>query len=127
MPSPGFILSPASILPRSLSRPRTVKIFELLDKFGRWLLTRWTDGIDLEALPFAQAAFRSIEEIKEAAKNKTRFDFRNASRIDVHVHAVPSFYYDLVPSTAGVPTPEWSVHEHLQFMADNGEFFTGKL
>ncbi|KAK3400897.1 hypothetical protein B0T20DRAFT_154772 [Sordaria brevicollis] len=77
------------------------------------------DGIDLEALPFAQAAFRSIEEVKEAAKNKTRYDFRNASRIDVHVHAVPSFYYALVPLTGGSPTPEWSVHEHLQFMADN--------
>jgi hypothetical protein len=75
----------------------------------------------LEALPFAQAAFRSIEEIKEAAKKQTRYDFRNASRIDVHVHAVPSFYYDLVPLTGGSPTPEWSVQEHLQFMAGNGE------
>ncbi|KAK3334323.1 hypothetical protein B0H65DRAFT_79809 [Neurospora tetraspora] len=77
------------------------------------------DVIDLEALPFAQAAFRSIEEIKEAAKNQTRYDFRNASRIDVHVHAVPSFYHDLVPLTGGSPTPEWSVQEHLQFMADD--------
>ncbi|KAK1778745.1 hypothetical protein QBC45DRAFT_327634 [Copromyces sp. CBS 386.78] len=77
------------------------------------------DGIDLEALPFAQAAFRSIEEIKEAAQSQTRYDFRNASRIDVHVHAVPSFYYDLVPSTSGGPTPEWSVQAHLQFMADH--------
>lgn len=40
------------------------------------------DGIDLPSLPFAEAAFQSIEDISRA--NKTELDFTNATRVDTH-------------------------------------------
>lgn len=35
------------------------------------------------------------------------------------VHAIPDFYYALVPDTGGRPTPPWDVATHLQFMANH--------
>ena len=35
------------------------------------------------------------------------------------MHAIPDFYYTLVPNTGGRPTPVWDVATHLQFMANN--------
>ncbi|KAK3313384.1 hypothetical protein B0H66DRAFT_350349 [Apodospora peruviana] len=75
------------------------------------------DGIELRSLSFAPAAFADIDAISRL--NSTGFDFSNAYRIDMHVHAVPSFYHALVPTTGGSPTPSWDVPRALQFMIDN--------
>ena len=40
------------------------------------------DGIDLPSLPFAEAAFESIEDIGRI--NATQLDFDNATRVDTH-------------------------------------------
>lgn len=38
---------------------------------------------------------------------------------DEIVHAIPDFYYALVPDTGGRPTPAWDVGTHLHFMANH--------
>lgn len=42
------------------------------------------DGIDLTSLPFADAAFQSIEAIHHTVAGLPSFDFSNASRVDLH-------------------------------------------
>lgn len=76
------------------------------------------DGIDLEGLPFSQAAFKSIDAIREQAQS-INVDLANGTRIDTHTHAVPDFYLDLVPNTGGAPTPEWNLDTHIQFMINH--------
>jgi 6-methylsalicylate decarboxylase len=39
---------------------------------------------------------------------------RNATKIDTHVHAVPSFYFDIMPVKPG----SWSIERHLEHMAN---------
>lgn len=46
-----------------------------------------SDGIDLPSLPFAEAGFKSIEDISRA--NVTELDFANATRVDTHGHSLP--------------------------------------
>ncbi|KAK8187881.1 uncharacterized protein BKA78DRAFT_345382 [Phyllosticta capitalensis] len=78
------------------------------------------DGIDLESLPFSEAALSAVEAIalpvdpssvpKPADKTK--------GKIDVHVHVVPDWYRQVFPDTSGMPTPEWDVLGALRFMSD---------
>ncbi|KAH8888492.1 amidohydrolase 2 [Thozetella sp. PMI_491] len=77
------------------------------------------DGLDLPSLPFADAAFRSIEAIQDTVASLPYIDFSNATRVDVHIHAVPDFYRALVPLTGEKPTPAWDLATHLSFMANN--------
>ncbi|KAI9855708.1 MAG: hypothetical protein M1813_009670 [Trichoglossum hirsutum] len=81
--------------------------------------TAKADGIDLAALPFASAAFDSVDAILTPANTSSLPHFEDATRIDTHVHAVPDWYRELAPTAAGNPTPEWDVLSHLRFMADN--------
>ncbi|KAH0565733.1 hypothetical protein GP486_000875 [Trichoglossum hirsutum] len=85
---------------------------------ARIIETAKADGIDLAALPFAAAAFGSIDSILTPA-DSTLPQFEGATRIDTHVHAVPGWYRTLAPTAAGNPTPKWDVQSHLRFMADN--------
>jgi len=75
----------------------------------------------LASLPFAPAAFESIEALDQFRGAVPRRRDKQ-SRVDVHVHAIPDFYHALVPLTGGGPTPGWDVAQHLEFMANNSEF-----
>ncbi|KAM7201055.1 hypothetical protein V8F20_005064 [Naviculisporaceae sp. PSN 640] len=75
------------------------------------------DGIDLVSLPFAAAGIATIEAVGKF--DIGQYDFSNASYVDVHAHAVPSFYRELVPTTGGFPTPNWSLEDQLKFMIEN--------
>ncbi|KAF2704018.1 amidohydrolase 2 [Pleomassaria siparia CBS 279.74] len=77
------------------------------------------DNIDLNALPFLAEALSSIEEISNHAPD-TVPDFGNATRIDTHVHPVPSWFRALQPLSAGRETPTWDVASHFAFMAEQG-------
>lgn len=77
-----------------------------------------SDGIDLTVLPFADAAFASIDAVLVPVASDPPC-FENATRIDTHVHVVPDWYRELAPSAAGRGTPNWNVQSHLQFMVDN--------
>jgi len=46
-------------------------------------------------------------------------NFDNATRVDTHVHPVPSWFRDLQPLAAGRETPSWDINSHLQFMAEH--------
>ncbi|EKG14261.1 Amidohydrolase 2 [Macrophomina phaseolina MS6] len=76
------------------------------------------DGINLTALPFSAAALASIQAIS-IPENMTLSEPGNSSRVDVHVHAVPDWYRELVPITGQNPTPAWDIQTHLAFMANN--------
>lgn len=56
------------------------------------------DRIDLSSLPFAEAAFRSIEDISRA--NTPELDFTNATRVDTHSenlgHRGSSSFWNLI-------------------------------
>ena len=86
--------------------------------FNGTLTHRTVDGIDLTALPFADAAFASIDAVLVPVTSDPPC-FENATRIDTHVHVVPDWYRELAPSAAGRGTPNWNVQSHLQFMVDN--------
>ncbi|KAH7091364.1 hypothetical protein FB567DRAFT_272626 [Paraphoma chrysanthemicola] len=73
------------------------------------------DGIDLNILPFASAALDSIEALHTPVVIPAAL--KNATRIDVHSHVVPSWYRTLVPVTGGTPTPTWTVEAHFALMA----------
>lgn len=74
------------------------------------------DGIDLPGLPFASAAFASIEAITIPV---TQSNISTGNRVDTHVHVIPDWYRALVPLSGGFPTPPWTLASHLQFMATN--------
>jgi hypothetical protein len=78
-----------------------------------------TDGIVLKSLPFADAAFTSIDAIKDTLINGS-WDLSTANKIDVHAHAVPNSYSALVPLDQAQPTSEWSILPHYQHTLDNG-------
>ena len=86
--------------------------------FNGALTQRTVDGIDLTALPFADAAFTSIDAVLIPVTSDPP-GFENVTRIDTHVHVVPDWYRELAPSAAGRGTPNWNVQSHLQFMVDN--------
>ncbi|KAK3066554.1 hypothetical protein LTR53_017046 [Teratosphaeriaceae sp. CCFEE 6253] len=77
------------------------------------------DGIDLFCLPFAAEALSSIQAIYDQQHIDMPAAIRNASKVDVHAHVVPSWYRTLVPLTGQVPTPNWTLESHLGFMANN--------
>lgn len=61
-------------------------------------------------------------------RQESIFTVRNSSLVlfeivcltdDETVHAIPDFYYALVPDTGGRPTPAWDAATHLQFMANH--------
>ncbi|KAK3377054.1 hypothetical protein B0T24DRAFT_592685 [Lasiosphaeria ovina] len=86
------------------------------------------DLIDLESLPFASAAFVSIDAIQNGHSN---LDLSHASRVDTHVHIVPDFYLGLVLTTGQSPTPshlqEHHIHVHagLDGFHDNEAYSVG--
>ncbi|MCJ1224879.1 hypothetical protein MMC12_001526 [Toensbergia leucococca] len=101
-----------SLLPTTLSQDYPPSILHIIQAAK-------ADGINLLALPFAAAAFASIEAIqKPVAANASKT--LNGTRIDTHVHVVPDWYRAIVPTTGGNPTPEWDLESHLSFMATYG-------
>ncbi|OCK76063.1 hypothetical protein K432DRAFT_336365 [Lepidopterella palustris CBS 459.81] len=87
---------------------------------GQILRNAREDGIDLEALPFFQAAISSIEALHETKHLTTSLpNLSGATRIDTHVHPVPDWYRDLAPEAAGRSTPKWDALSHLEFMDHN--------
>ncbi|KAF8342775.1 uncharacterized protein EI90DRAFT_2903036 [Cantharellus anzutake] len=91
--------------------------------------TLFTDGIDLTAVGFANAALSSIvsdllaANITSLSQRRSVFDKRagRAGIIDVHSHVIPPWYLSLVPITGQNPTPTgWSLPVHLDFMTGEG-------
>ena len=77
------------------------------------------DGIDLYCLPFASDALASVQAIYDQQEVDVPVALENASRVDVHAHIVPPWYHALVPVTGQSPTPNWTLENHLGFMANN--------
>ncbi|KAG5736056.1 2-amino-3-carboxymuconate-6-semialdehyde decarboxylase [Termitomyces sp. T112] len=96
------------------------------------------DNIDLTVLgDTLDAALTSIVDVYENASIPDNSTTTTASRrsfgrfgrfakrddapiVDVHTHAVPSWYKALVPTTGGNPTPSWDINTYLSFMASEG-------
>ncbi|ORY03467.1 hypothetical protein BCR34DRAFT_591550 [Clohesyomyces aquaticus] len=77
------------------------------------------DKIDLTALPFLDEALADIERISAPLASSALPSFSNATRIDSHVHPVPSWFRALQPLAAGRETPTWDISSHLQFMSSH--------
>lgn len=79
-------------------------------------------GIDLSILNITLPALNYISNMSAAA-NTTSGASRRKKRtstlgaIDVHSHLVFPWYRELVPTTGGEPTPDWSAPDHLSFAA----------
>ncbi|KAF5336606.1 hypothetical protein D9611_006457 [Ephemerocybe angulata] len=97
------------------------------------------DSIDLSALDpsifngaFAEikAVYEQVVEVESsgsdastARRRALRYNRRADTRkdiIDVHTHAVPSWFKQLVPVTGGNPTPDWTLEGHIAFMDQQG-------
>ena len=76
------------------------------------------DNIDLTVLPFLQEALSSIANISQPLSTPHP-NFSNATRIDTHVHPIPSWFRALQPLAAGRETPTWDIASHLEFMSSN--------
>lgn len=76
------------------------------------------DQIDLSVLPFLSEALTSISEISVPLKQSLP-DFKNATRIDTHVHPIPTWFRELQPLAAGRETPLWDIISHIKFMAEH--------
>ncbi|KAG9050129.1 hypothetical protein FS837_007654 [Tulasnella sp. UAMH 9824] len=75
-------------------------------------------GIDLsllncttDALDFINTAAATANST--AARRRKRANTGNG--IDVHSHLVFPWYQDLVPTSGGNPTPDWTLEDHLSF------------
>jgi 6-methylsalicylate decarboxylase len=77
------------------------------------------DDIDLNVLPFLQIALRDIVDISKPISTPEPSS-ANRTRIDTHVHPIPSWFRDLQPLAAGRETPTWNVSSHLEFMVEQG-------
>jgi 6-methylsalicylate decarboxylase len=77
------------------------------------------DGIDLFSVDFAADALSSIQEIYNTPSINVPEGVRKGSIVDVHAHIVPPWYRAAVPFTGQSPTPNWTLEEHLGFMANN--------
>lgn len=77
------------------------------------------DGINLWAVPFAADSLASIDAIDAQGAPDEPATLKNASKVDVHAHVVPSWYHAMVPFTGQTPTPNWVLPYHLAFMASN--------
>jgi 6-methylsalicylate decarboxylase len=75
------------------------------------------DGIDLTVLPFLQEVLDSITDLSTPLQNLP--SFAKATRIDTHVHPVPTWFRSLEPNAAGRQTPSWDIPSHLDFMASH--------
>ncbi|KAF2792277.1 amidohydrolase 2 [Melanomma pulvis-pyrius CBS 109.77] len=84
----------------------------------RMLRNAERDNIDLTTLPFFSHALFDISSLSSPLTSPLPC-FQNATRIDTHVHPVPSWFRDLQPLAAGRETPTWDISSHLAFMADH--------
>ena len=82
--------------------------------------TAEADDIDLFCLPFAANALTSIQAIYDLENVSIPQALENATKVDVHAHVVPQWYREVVPFTGQSPTPNWTLEDHLGFMANNG-------
>ncbi|KAF2476293.1 amidohydrolase 2 [Lindgomyces ingoldianus] len=73
------------------------------------------DNIDLTVLPFLASALADIQKIFTQTISGVP-TFSNATRIDTHVHPVPSWFHDLQPLAGGRETPSWDILSHFNFM-----------
>jgi predicted TIM-barrel fold metal-dependent hydrolase len=76
------------------------------------------DSIDLSVLHFLDVALVDIASLSQSLASPLP-NFDNASRIDTHVHPVPSWFRSLQPNAAGRETPSWNISSHLSFMAEH--------
>ncbi|TKA53781.1 hypothetical protein B0A55_12105 [Friedmanniomyces simplex] len=76
------------------------------------------DGINFSCQPFVSEALSSIQGIYDLPHIDVPVALQNASRVDVHSHIVPPWYHAIVPTTGQVPTPNWTLGDHLSFMAN---------
>ncbi|KAF2877057.1 hypothetical protein BDV95DRAFT_482094 [Massariosphaeria phaeospora] len=76
------------------------------------------DNIDLSVLHFLAEALTSISAISQSPIPPIP-SFANASRIDTHVHPVPTWFRALQPLAAGRETPSWDIASHLSFKASH--------
>ncbi|KAF2658987.1 amidohydrolase 2 [Lophiostoma macrostomum CBS 122681] len=75
------------------------------------------DGIDIEHQPWSSAAFDAINALQTNHTTEPP-GLGNATKIDVHVHAVPRFYFDIMPVK---PSDEpWTVSRQFEHMASLG-------
>ena len=77
------------------------------------------DNIDLTVLPFIEDALKDISSLHTQRDESQLPFFNNATRIDTHTHAVPSWFRSLQPLAAGRETPSWDPISHLKFMNDH--------
>ncbi|KAK3676195.1 hypothetical protein LTR78_003945 [Recurvomyces mirabilis] len=78
------------------------------------------DKVDLYNLPFATTALSSIQTIYDKLDDSAiPAALINATIVDLHSHIVPPWYHAIVPLSGQVPTPNWTLAEHLSFMANN--------
>ncbi|KAJ2933700.1 hypothetical protein H1R20_g3361, partial [Candolleomyces eurysporus] len=94
------------------------------------------DGIDLFALDPAilNSALSEINSVYGQVEETAATERRRRSLghlmgrqtpdrtdiIDVHTHAVPDWYKQMVPTTGGNPTPTWTIADHVTFMNNQG-------
>ncbi|KAK5127903.1 hypothetical protein LTR85_005020 [Meristemomyces frigidus] len=76
------------------------------------------DGITLFSLPFAAEALAEIQAIYDLEHIDVPSAVENATRVDTHAHVVPPWYQAVVPFAGQVPTPNWTLEDHLGFMAN---------
>ncbi|KIO34568.1 hypothetical protein M407DRAFT_16543 [Tulasnella calospora MUT 4182] len=78
-------------------------------------------GIDLSLLNCTTDALDFINTAAVVANSTTtrrrRKRANTGNGIDVHSHLVFPWYQDLVPTTGGNPTPDWTLEDHLSFSA----------
>ncbi|KAG8990849.1 hypothetical protein FRB90_001599 [Tulasnella sp. 427] len=74
-------------------------------------------GINLNLLNFTADALEFINAAASVANSSAarRKRANTGNGIDVHSHFVFPWYKDLVPTTGGNPTPDWTIQDHLNF------------